>query len=78
MLDRSNYSYWKTRIKAFTKAFNERVWRSVLSAWKPPTITDVEGKKIPNPELEWSSKEEKLASYNSKALNAIFNTMDPN
>ena len=77
LLDGSNYSYWKARMKAFIKALDERAWRSVLSGWTPPTTTDTEGKTIPKPELEWTSEEDKLASYNSKALNAIFNAVDP-
>ena len=63
---------------AFIKALDERAWRSVLSCWKHSTITNYKGKTSQKLELEWTSEEDKLASYNSKALNAIFNAVDSN
>ena len=76
LLDGTNYSYWKARMKAFIKALDEKAWRSVLSGWSPPTIKDDEGKDITKPELSWSSDDDKLANYNSKALHAILNGVD--
>ncbi|PON99959.1 hypothetical protein TorRG33x02_043770, partial [Trema orientale] len=63
-------------MKAFIKALDEKAWRSVLSGWSPPTIKDDEGKDIIKPELSWSSDDDKLANYNSKALHAILNGVD--
>ncbi|PON56853.1 hypothetical protein PanWU01x14_178340, partial [Parasponia andersonii] len=73
LLDGTNNSYWKARMKAFIKALDEKAWRSVLSGWSPPTIKDDEGKDIIKPELTWSSDDDKFANYNSKALHAILN-----
>ena len=39
---------------------------------------DNEGKIVPKPELEWSSKEDKLENNNRNALNAIFNGVGHN
>ena len=45
--------------------------------WSPPTKTDVEGKSIPKSKVEWTNEADTLASKNSRALNAIFNGVDP-
>ena len=78
LLNHSNYVYWKARMKAFIKTLNEKAWRAVLSGWYHPTVTDTEGKTTPKPELEWTPQEDNLSKYNSIALNAIFNAVDPN
>ena len=49
-----------------------------MSGWSHPTETDDYSKTVPKLELEWSTKEDKLAISNSKALNAIFNVMNSN
>ena len=36
LLDGSNYSYWKARMKAFIKAQDEKAWRAILIGWKHP------------------------------------------
>ena len=43
-----------------------------------PTTTDEKGEKIHKPEVEWTTTEDRLATSNSKALNAIFNAVDLN
>ena len=53
-----------------------RAWRSILTGWTPPMVTDSEGKKGLKPEIDWSTKENHLANYNNKALHAIFNGCD--
>ncbi|XP_024030940.1 uncharacterized protein LOC112094406 [Morus notabilis] len=63
---------------AFIKARDEKAWRSVLNGWKHPITKDAEGKEILKPEGSWNSHEDKLAIYNSRALNAIFNGVDIN
>ena len=45
--------------------------------WSPPTKTDVEGKSIPKSKVEWTNEADTLATKNSRALNAIFNGVDP-
>ena len=63
--DGNNYAYWKVRKKAFLKPIDERVWNSVEYRWEKP-ITLVS---------EWSTSQKKATAFNSKAMNAIFNTV---
>ena len=49
-----------------------------MNGWSHPTKTDNQGETAIKPELEWSAREDKLAMSNSKALNAILNTVDSN
>ena len=35
---------------------DEKAWKSLLAGWSPLTKMDDEGKIVPKPELEWSSK----------------------
>ena len=65
-------------MKAFINPLDEKAWRAVLSGWSHPTVIDTEGKTTPKPKLEWTSEEDKLANCNSKAINAIFNAVNPN
>ena len=78
LLDESNYSYWKARMRAFIKTINERAWRSILIGWTHPTTTDNSGNVTLKLEEKWSTDEDRLANYNSKALNAVFNAVDVN
>ena len=78
LLDGSNYSYWKARMKAFIKAIDGKAWRSVLTSWEHLITKDTEGKEILKPKTTWSTEEDRLANNNSKALNAIFNRVDAN
>ena len=39
-------------------------------------MIDSEGKTVIKPEINWSTKDDKLANYNIKALHAIFNGCD--
>ena len=78
LFDRMNYAYWRVRMRSFINTLDEKAWKSVLSGWSPPTKRDDEGKIVHKPELEWLSKEDKLANNNRKALNAIFNGVDLN
>ena len=52
-------------MKAFLKSFDERVWNSVKYGWEKPTTAI----------SEWSTSQKEAASFNSKAMNAIFNTV---
>ena len=63
--DGNNYAYWKVRMKAFLKSIDERVWLSVENGQERPTTT--------NGECTTAQKE--VASFNSKAMNAIFNAI---
>ena len=63
--DGNNYAYWKVRIKAFLKSIDERVWNSVEFGWEKPTT----------PVSEWITAQKEAATFNSKAMNAIFNVV---
>ena len=78
LLDGTNYPYWKARMRAFIKALDGKARHAILTNWTHPTKTDDDGSTIPKPEESWSTDEDRLANYNSKALNAIFNAVDAN
>ena len=61
--DGNNYAYWKVRMKAFLKSIDERVWNSVEYGWEKPTSLI----------SEWKTNKKEAATFNSKAMNAIFN-----
>ena len=63
--DRTNYAYWKVRMKAFLKSIDERVWNSVEYRWEKPTTLASERQ---------TSKKEAI-TFNSKAMNAIYNVV---
>ena len=52
-------------MKAFLKPIDERVWNSVEYGWEKPTT----------PVSEWERSQKEAASFNSKAMNAIFNAV---
>ena len=63
--DGNNYACWKVRMKAFLKSIDERVWNSVEYGWEKPTT----------PVNEWQTSQKEAVAFNSKAMNAIFNTV---
>ena len=60
--DGNNYAFWKVRMKAFMKFIDERVWLSIENGWERPTIAIG----------EWTIAQKETASFNGKAMNAIF------
>ena len=63
--ERNNYTYWKVRIKAFLKSIDERVWNFVEYGWERPTTLV----------SEWQTSQKEAATFNSKAMSAIFNAV---
>ena len=49
----------------------------MLTGWTPPTKIDASGNIVVKNEVEWPIEEDKLATSNWRALNAIFNGVDP-
>ena len=45
----------------------------MFTSWKHPTIKDDKDNLILTPEEKWYCDDDRLANYNSKTLNAIFN-----
>ena len=52
-------------MKASLKSINERVWNSVEYGWEKPIA----------PISEWQTSQKEATTFNSKAMNAIFNTV---
>ncbi|KAI3470674.1 hypothetical protein Pfo_027337 [Paulownia fortunei] len=63
---RTNYSYWKAKMRAFIKSVDERAWPAIVIGWEH------------SPKDQWNIEDEKVAIYNSKALNVIFSSIDVN
>ena len=78
LLDDTNYSYRKARMKAFIKSVDEKAWRAILTSWSHLMKDNEKGESVKEAEVEWTVEEDCLANYNSKALNAIFNAVDAN
>ena len=49
-------------MKAFLKSIDERVWNSIEYGWE----------KLTTPVSEWETSQKEAASFNIKAMNAIF------
>ncbi|XP_073290686.1 uncharacterized protein [Primulina huaijiensis] len=78
VLDGTNYSLWKVKIRYYIKSIDERAWQRVISGWTSPSVTDQDGDSLPKPETDWTADEVQNSNYNSKALNAIFTSVDMN
>ncbi|XP_062100592.1 uncharacterized protein LOC133806517 [Humulus lupulus] len=77
MLEGVNYPYWKTKMRAFLRAVDERVWMAVEDGWKCPTV--VEDKVVKPKQMSlWTTEEMKRANFNSKAMHALFNAVSTN
>ena len=74
LLDGQNYSYWKSRMIAFLRSLDTKTWKAVLTGWTAFEHTY----GIVKMEIEWTLAENELALGNNRALNAIFNGVDPN
>ena len=61
----TNYAYQKVRIRAFLQSLNEKVWQAVEIGWTKPTEALA----------DWDDAKIKVANFNSKALNALFNAV---
>ena len=52
-------------MKAFLKSIDKRVWSSIEYGWE----------KLATLVSEWSTSQKKATAFNSKAMNAFFNTI---
>ncbi|XP_060967078.1 uncharacterized protein LOC133035302 [Cannabis sativa] len=77
MLEGDNYPYWKTKMRAFLRAVDEKVWMSIEEGWSKPTLMENEI-VIPKPMSRWTTNEIERANFNSKALHALFNAASTN
>ncbi|XP_075499732.1 uncharacterized protein LOC142538258 [Primulina tabacum] len=76
VLDGSNYALWKVKMRVFIKFIEERAWQRVLDGWSPPKLEDADGDTRLKPESTWTVDEVQTSNFNSKALNAIFSSVD--
>ncbi|XP_073039267.1 uncharacterized protein [Primulina eburnea] len=76
VLDGTNYSLWKVKIRYYIKSLDERAWQRVINGRTPPVVMDQEGDKRPKPETDWTADEVQNSNHNSKTLNAIFTSVD--
>ncbi|XP_075504434.1 uncharacterized protein LOC142541862 [Primulina tabacum] len=65
-------------MRMYIKSIEERAWQRVLDIWSPPRIVDTDGDNRVKPESAWSNDEIQASNFNSKALNAIFTSVDVN
>ena len=65
LFDGTNYAYWKVRIKAFLQSLDKKIWQAVEISWTKP-------KEAP---ADWDDAKIKVANFNSRALNSLFNTV---
>ncbi|XP_075515558.1 uncharacterized protein LOC142550205 [Primulina tabacum] len=78
ILDGTNYSIWKVKIRYYIKSIDERAWQRVINGWTPPRRVNEDGDSLVKPESDWTTDEVQISIYNSKALNAIFSSVDMN
>ncbi|KAK2437932.1 putative mitochondrial protein [Trifolium repens] len=74
----ANYDSWKSKMMAFLRSIDSKVWKVVLTGWEQPTYASKEGTStgIVKPEVEWTIEEEAVANQNHKAIYALFNGVD--
>ena len=72
LLDGTNYPYWKTKMRAFLKSIDERVWLAIINGWTPPTVITDE-LTIAKPISAWDRVDYDNCGWNNKAMNAIYN-----
>ncbi|KAK2387055.1 gag-protease polyprotein [Trifolium repens] len=74
----NNYDHWKSKMTAFLRSIDSKVWKVVLTGWDHPTHVSKEGTStgVQKPEVEWTPEEETAAHYNHKAIYALFNGVD--
>ena len=76
LLDCTNYSYWKARMRAILKSIDEKVWHCVIYGWSEPVVT-IDGVDIAKPLDKWDAFDYQNYSWNSKALNSLFFSVTP-
>ena len=61
----TNYAYWKVRIRVFLQSLDEKVWQIVEIGWTKSTEAST----------DWDDTKIKVANFNNRALNALFNAV---
>ncbi|XP_073276452.1 uncharacterized protein [Primulina huaijiensis] len=76
IVDGTNYSLWKVKIRYYIKSIDEQAWQRVINGWTPPKRVDEDGDSLIKSESDWTTDEVQVSNYNSKALNVIFFSVD--
>ncbi|KAG7588568.1 Zinc finger CCHC-type [Arabidopsis suecica] len=76
LLDGANYGYWKVRTKTNICDIDEDAWTAVECGWEKPYVTSEDGELMAKPRTKWTATEKKMSKFNSKALNAIFKSVN--
>nr|XP_028964586.1 uncharacterized protein LOC114827110 [Malus domestica] len=82
--DGDNYAAWKSKMKSFLWAQDDKVWLAVEEGWEPPTIEETKDKGESSvsisklkPRKEWSNDERSSSTFNQRALNSLFTAVSP-
>ena len=65
LFDGTNYAYWKVPMRAFLQSLDEKVWQAVKIGWTKPKEVSA----------DWDEAKIKVANFNNRALNALFNVV---
>ena len=65
LFDGTNYAYWKVRMRAFLQSLDEKMWQAMEIGWTKPTKASA----------NWDDAKIKVANFNSRELNALFNAV---
>lgn len=65
ILDGSNYSHWKVKVKACIKSFDARVWRAILYGLSPLNTSDKDCDTMVTPEVDWFTNDVVISRFNS-------------
>ena len=63
LLDATNYSYWKARMKAFIKSMDKKAWGAILTGWSHLMKNDEKEETVKKLKVEWTVEEDRLANY---------------
>ena len=65
LFDGTNYAYWKVHMRGFLQSLDEKVWQAVEIGWTKPKEVSA----------DWDEAKIKVANFNNRALNALFNVV---
>ena len=65
LFDGTNYAYWKVDMRAFLQSLDEKGRQAVEIGWTKPKEVSA----------DWDEAKIKVANFNSRALNALFNVV---
>ncbi|XP_031253456.1 uncharacterized protein LOC116111402 [Pistacia vera] len=77
LLEGPNYYTWRSRMRAFLKSIDERVWSTIVDGWTALVIDENEVSR-PKMVASWTVDELTILNYNSKVIHALFNAVNVN